>query len=70
MIGERFRLGIKEASREWRFPSSISIGIASFPIHGDTMDALIDQAEAANKSAKEQGKDRVVIAETAVEYSR
>jgi diguanylate cyclase (GGDEF)-like protein len=70
MIGERFRLGIKEASREWRFPSSISIGIASFPIHGDTMDAVIDQAEAANKSAKEQGKDRVVIAETAVEYSQ
>ena len=63
IIGERFRLAIKEASQTWKFPVTISIGIASYPIHGDNVNALIDKAESANKHAKDQGKDRVVLAD-------
>ena len=63
IIGERFRLAVKEASRSWRFPVTISIGIASCPTHGDTIDALIDKVESANKRAKDQGKNQVVLAD-------
>jgi diguanylate cyclase (GGDEF)-like protein len=63
IIGERFRLAVKEASQTWKFPVTISIGIASYPIHGDNVNALIDNAESATKHAKDQGKDRVVFAD-------
>jgi diguanylate cyclase (GGDEF)-like protein len=63
MIGERFRLAVKDASRSWRFPVTISIGVASYPQHGMDVNALIDKVEAANKAAKDRGKDRVVLAE-------
>jgi diguanylate cyclase (GGDEF)-like protein len=62
IIGERFRLAVKEASRNWKFPVTISVGISSYPAHGENIDSLIDRAESANKHAKEQGKDRVVLA--------
>jgi len=63
IIGERFRLAVKEASVKWRFHTTISIGIASYPAHGKDVQMIIDQVEAANKCAKDQGKDRVIIAE-------
>jgi diguanylate cyclase (GGDEF)-like protein len=63
IIGERFRLAVKEASKDWLFPTTISIGVASYPIHGDSINSLIDKAESANKHAKEQGKDQVVLAD-------
>jgi diguanylate cyclase (GGDEF)-like protein len=63
VIGERFRLAVKEASKGWLFPTTISIGIASYPKHGDKINSLIDAAESANKHAKEHGKDQVVLAD-------
>ncbi len=63
IIGERFRLAIKEASQTWKFPVTISIGIASHPIHGDNVNTLIDKVESANKRAKDQGRDRVALAD-------
>ena len=63
IIGERFRLAVKDASRSWRFPVTISIGVASYPQHGMDVNALIDKVEAANKAAKDRGKDRVILAE-------
>jgi diguanylate cyclase (GGDEF)-like protein len=62
IIGERIRLAIKEASKDWRFPVTVSIGVASYPIHGDNLNTLIDTVESANKRAKDQGKDQVVLA--------
>jgi diguanylate cyclase (GGDEF)-like protein len=61
IIGERLRLAVKEASRSWRFPVTISIGIASYPTHGEYVNTLIDKVESANKRAKEQGKNQVVL---------
>jgi two-component system cell cycle response regulator len=63
IIGERLRLAIRKASKNWRFPTTISTGIACCPTHGDSLEALIDKAEAANKRAKDQGKNQVVLAE-------
>jgi diguanylate cyclase (GGDEF)-like protein len=62
IIGERFRQAVKEASQTWMFPVTISIGIATYPVHGDTINVLIDKAESAIKRAKEHGKDQVVLA--------
>jgi len=63
VVGERFCAAIREASKGWLFPTSISIGIAVYPQHGEHVNALVDVAEAANKRAKEEGKDRVILSE-------
>lgn len=63
IVGERFCAAIRESSKTWKFPTSISIGVATYPKHGDHINALVDVAEAANKQAKDEGKDRVVLAE-------
>lgn len=62
IIAERIRLAVKEASKEWKFPVSVSIGAANYS-NGESLNALIDKAEHANKRAKDQGKDQVVLAE-------
>jgi len=63
VVAERFRLAIKEASSAWILPSSISIGVATYPKHGNNTNELVDAAESALKRAKDEGKDRVVLAE-------
>ena len=45
---------------------SFSAGIAVFPDHGDTVDALLSTADAALYDAKAAGRDRVRIAVSAV----
>jgi len=63
IISERFRQAVKEQSKEWKIPVTISIGVSNYPIDGINMNSLIDKVESANKRAKEQGKDQVVLAE-------
>jgi diguanylate cyclase (GGDEF)-like protein len=62
IVAERFCAAIREASQTWRFPTTISIGIATYPSHGTDLNRLVDKAEAALKKAKKQGKNRAVIA--------
>jgi diguanylate cyclase (GGDEF)-like protein len=62
IMAERIRTAVKNASQTWKFPVTISIGVASYPENGDNINALIDKAETANKRAKIQGKDQVVLA--------
>jgi diguanylate cyclase (GGDEF)-like protein len=62
-IGERLCASLREASREWPIPVTISIGVASYPQHGETADRLIDQAMLALERAKEAGKNQVCLAE-------
>lgn len=62
-VGERFCSAVREASHAWRFPTSISIGIATYPKHGDNVNILVDAAEKALKKGKDTGKDKVVLAE-------
>jgi diguanylate cyclase (GGDEF)-like protein len=63
VVGERFCSAIRQASKCWKFPTSISIGIAAYPKHGNHVNALVDVAEMANKRAKDAGKDRVILAD-------
>jgi diguanylate cyclase (GGDEF)-like protein len=61
-LGERLRSAVQEASQDWPFPITISIGVASYPQHGRTIDGLIQAGEYAQELAKAQGKNRVVAA--------
>ena len=63
IIAERIRLAVKETSDAWRFPVTISIGVASYPTNGDNLNTLIDKVEYANKRAKDQGKNQVVLSD-------
>jgi len=61
-VGERFCSAVRKASEEWPLPTSITIGIASYPQHGSTINELVDKAEDAMKRGKDSGKDTVVLA--------
>jgi len=63
IVGERFCSAIRETSQAWRIPTSISIGVATFPKHGKDTNTLVDTAEGALKQAKDMGKDRVILAD-------
>lgn len=41
---------------------TLSIGVATFPVHGDSVAGLIECADRALYDAKRQGRDRVVVA--------
>lgn len=62
VVGNRICTAIREASKAWRYPTSITIGIAEHPAHGITTYSLVDIAEGALKMGKQAGKDRVVKA--------
>lgn len=60
-VAERIRSRIAdEYFGAWKVTASI--GVAEFPRHGDTPDALIASADAALYQAKEKSRDRVVAA--------
>ncbi len=61
IVGERFRLSIKETSLSWMFPITITTGVATFPEHGSDVDSIVDAAEKAMKKGKDQGKNQVVL---------
>ena len=42
---------------------TVSIGVAAFPEHGRSEEALVRAAEAALYEAKKEGRDRVVVAQ-------
>jgi len=60
--GERLRKKIEEASQTWDFPISISLGLASYPDHGKSINELIEQVEKALRKAKSAGKNRIEMA--------
>ncbi len=46
---------------------NLSMGVASFPGHGDSMEELIRKADMALYAAKEEGRDRVCVAPARVD---
>ncbi|MBL7175374.1 MAG: diguanylate cyclase [Desulfobacteraceae bacterium] len=62
---ERIRLHVAEEEIEGdagRLKVTVSIGVASFPKHGDEAQSIISRADAALYKAKESGRNRVVLA--------
>lgn len=56
-LAERLRKKVLET-----LPISISIGVGSFPIHGDNADELFKKTDEALFTSKRQGKNRITIA--------
>ena len=64
-VAERIRRSI--AGEEFGSPDTaasltVSVGVASFPIHATSVDGLVDAADRAVYRAKERGKNRVEMA--------
>jgi diguanylate cyclase (GGDEF)-like protein len=63
---ELIRNGMKHLTLEYRRQAlgmvTLSLGAASFPEHGSTLEAVIRAADAALYKAKHQGRDQVVVA--------
>ncbi|HLO31577.1 MAG TPA: diguanylate cyclase [Anaerolineales bacterium] len=63
-VADGVRSTIEEVSKDWMFPITVSIGVVEYPLHGNTVEALIQTAEQALKVAKAAGKNRTVVAES------
>jgi diguanylate cyclase (GGDEF)-like protein len=59
-VAERIRKHVEKAGWE-EMHVTVSIGVASFPEHGDDLEALIKAADDALYLAKREGKNQVVI---------
>ena len=64
-IGERLRSVVETATKHWPYPVTISIGMASYPEDGSSMEELLRKAEEANFLAKSRGKNQVCEAKGA-----
>lgn len=60
-IGQRLCAAVERASRTWLLPSTISVGAAAFPEHGQSVQELLHVAERGLEAAKDQGKNRVAV---------
>lgn len=59
---EKWRQSIEEEQVEMGV--TVSVGVACFPTHGETPDAVLDQVDKALYQAKERGRNRVEVAPT------
>lgn len=59
-VAQRLCLAVEQASHDWLFHTTISIGVAIFPQDSGEMQELLQKAEIALAKAKDQGKNRVV----------
>jgi diguanylate cyclase (GGDEF)-like protein len=66
---EKLRQEVQQLQIEYRGenvgPVTISLGVASFPTHGDRVEAVLKAADAALYQAKAEGRNRVEVAEEA-----
>jgi diguanylate cyclase (GGDEF)-like protein/putative nucleotidyltransferase with HDIG domain len=61
MLAERLRTALRDAFATDPAPITISFGVASLPVHGETCAALVGAADDSLYAAKELGRDRTVI---------
>jgi diguanylate cyclase (GGDEF)-like protein len=61
--GWRARLSqVMASSGEQRVKETVSLGVATFPAHGSTIDDLVGAADRAVYASKSAGRDRVSVA--------
>jgi diguanylate cyclase (GGDEF)-like protein len=64
ILAERIRESVKNTpfpTRAGELSITVSIGVATLPMHGTTPDELVHAADKALYVAKESGRDRVVL---------
>lgn len=61
-VAERLRASVENASSDWLYPTSISIGVSYYPKHGNSAGELLEAAELGLKQSKALGKNRVCVA--------
>jgi diguanylate cyclase (GGDEF)-like protein len=68
MLAERIRAAVHEAlsSRQETTPLTISFGISTFPLHGQSAEGLLRTADQALYAAKRLGRNRAVISSAEV----
>jgi diguanylate cyclase (GGDEF)-like protein len=59
-VGERLRDSVQNESMKWEIPVTVSVGAATFPVHGVTAQELLASAERALRLAKDSGKNQIV----------
>jgi len=69
VVAERLRRLVREAMVDYGLPLSVSLGVASYPRHGQTGDELLRRADQAMYLAKRLGRDRSVIYSSEVSHS-
>ena len=62
VVAERLRFQVESKSREWEIPITISIGIATYPSHGSSVEELLLAVEKAAKYSKDHGKNQITAA--------
>jgi diguanylate cyclase (GGDEF)-like protein len=63
VVAERLRFEVETQSKLWEIPITISIGIATYPAHGTTVEELLLAVEKAAKYSKDNGKNRITVFE-------
>ena len=66
MLAERIRAAVHEAFADQRTPLTISFGISTHPLHGQSADGLLTTADQALYAAKRLGRNRSVISSAEV----
>jgi diguanylate cyclase (GGDEF)-like protein len=67
MLAERIRAAVHEAfSDQHETPLTISVGISTHPLHGQSLDGLLRSADQALYAAKRLGRNRSVISSAEV----
>ncbi|MFL5869201.1 MAG: diguanylate cyclase, partial [Thermoleophilaceae bacterium] len=61
LVSERMRTAVERAFEDSPVPITMTFGLATFPGHGTTADALLSSADQALYAAKELGRNRTVI---------
>ena len=67
VVAERLRAAVQKAFADGLVPLTFSFGIAGYPHHGGTADALLRAADRALYTAKELGRNRTVIYSSEIE---
>jgi diguanylate cyclase (GGDEF)-like protein len=61
ILAERMRREVRETFMYQPYELTISLGVATFPLHGSSVEALVAQADEALYAAKALGRDRTVL---------
>jgi diguanylate cyclase (GGDEF)-like protein len=69
LVVERVRARVGEVALATGQPLTLSAGIAAFPRHGTTQEALLHLADGARYWAKSHGKDRTFVYSSSIDFA-